>query len=162
MEDLRSLMRDLGFSDTRTLLQSGNVVFSAEKGSHAESISKALRERHQINTLVLVYTDSEWATFIKGNPMPKEAAVHPSRYLLCLAQTPFTNKGLETATKHATHDEKVAVVGGRLYLSLPQGIGTSKMLASREWAKYASLGTMRNWNTVTKLAELAGLSQVSN
>jgi uncharacterized protein (DUF1697 family) len=155
MADLRALLEGLGYSDVKTILQSGNFVFSAKDGKHGDRIRRALDEEMDLDAVVLTYSAVEWKGFLTDNPMPEEAADHPSRFLLCLAETPIGTDGLVDAMEKATESERVEAVGGRLYLSLPEGIGTSKMLASKEWGRYAGQATMRNWNTVTKLAEMA-------
>jgi uncharacterized protein (DUF1697 family) len=49
-----------------------------------------------------------------------------------------------------------AVVGRELYLWLPDGMAVSPM-GKWPWDRLLGVaGTNRNWNTVTKLAELAG------
>ena len=56
-------------------------------------------------------------------------------------------KALEAA---ATGPESVRVVGQQIYIVYPDGIAGSRL-------KLDVRGTARNWNTVLKLAALAGL-----
>ena len=57
--------------------------------------------------------------------------------------------------------EECALVGKDLYLHLPNGMGRAKLPVALEKAgrkaKSTDVGTARNWNTVQKLAELAGM-----
>jgi uncharacterized protein (DUF1697 family) len=48
----------------------------------------------------------------------------------------------------------MTVIGRRLYLHAPDGVGRSKFAAGAERALGVSM-TGRNWRTITKLAELA-------
>jgi uncharacterized protein (DUF1697 family) len=50
--------------------------------------------------------------------------------------------------------EELTVVGGEVYLSLPDGIGRSKLAASLSRAARDNVSTVRNWNTVVAIAGL--------
>jgi uncharacterized protein (DUF1697 family) len=62
--------------------------------------------------------------------------------------------GVESATVVRTRDELIEVIGREAYAWHPDGIQRSKL--ARELGKgLRGDGTARNWNTVTKLLELA-------
>src|SRR5437867_3830056 len=86
MADLRALVSDLGFEDPRTLLMSGNVVFSARSGS-SERIEATLEKRAPkklgVTTDFFVRTASEWSTMIAANPFTIEAKRDPG-YLVVM------------------------------------------------------------------------------
>jgi uncharacterized protein (DUF1697 family) len=46
--------------------------------------------------------------------------------------------------------------GRHAYIFYPEGIGRSRLTSMFIERKLGTRGTARNWNTVTKLAELAG------
>src|SRR5439155_26831574 len=77
MADLRALFEELGYGEVRTLLNSGNVVFTARAGNSATiatRIEKALTKRLGISTRVIVITAGELATIIAKNPLLDVAA----------------------------------------------------------------------------------------
>ena len=51
--------------------------------------------------------------------------------------------------------EEFAIGQREVYLHLPNGIGRSKLAAAIGPKLAPSIATVRNWNTVTKLAEMA-------
>lgn len=62
MADLRALMAELGFDDVRTLLNSGNIVFTDPKGKPAQAsgrIERAIADQLGVSTQVLVITADE-------------------------------------------------------------------------------------------------------
>jgi uncharacterized protein (DUF1697 family) len=72
MADLRRLFEDLGYGDARTLLNSGNVVFTAVKKRGAddgERIEKAIADRLGVTTRVTVLLGNEVAEAVKENPL---------------------------------------------------------------------------------------------
>ena len=53
----------------------------------------------------------------------------------------------------ARSGERVAVVGGDLWLHLPHGFADSRLAAAITPAR-VGIGTFRNWNTVRRLGEM--------
>src|SRR5688572_11970726 len=83
MADLRALVEGLGYGDVRTLLNSGNVVFTvrrAAKSDPASRIEKALAAQLGIASRVTVLTAPELAAVVEQNPLLK-VADDPSRLL---------------------------------------------------------------------------------
>jgi uncharacterized protein (DUF1697 family) len=88
MAALRELLASLGYTDVATLLNSGNAVFRARKGSAAEqarTIAAALAERLQVDVPVIVKSASELSAIVAENPIAMEAPDH-ARFLVAFAQ----------------------------------------------------------------------------
>ena len=159
MAALRSLFEELGFSRVSTLLQSGNVVFDGGKrgGDALESkLEKATAERLGVRVDFMVRTAAEWSAVVAANPFAEEARRDPGHLLvMCLkaAPAPGAVEALRAAIKGP---ERVAVVERDAYLVYPDGVGRSKLTTALLEGKLGTRGTGRNWNTVQKLAALAG------
>jgi uncharacterized protein (DUF1697 family) len=85
MSDLRDIVTRVGMQDTRTLLQSGNVVFrsSVRSATKVEQLLEQALERHLGRTTdVFVRTGDELKTVIASNPFPEFAARDPSHLLV--------------------------------------------------------------------------------
>src|SRR5207247_1514794 len=70
MADLRVLVEGLGYGDVRTLLNSGNVVFTtprAAPGNAAARIEKALATELGVSARVTVLTAKELADAVSAN-----------------------------------------------------------------------------------------------
>src|SRR5262245_1419563 len=83
MADLRALFEGLGFRDVRTLLNSGNVVFSAPakiRGELRGHIERTLRSKLGLTASVVVLTAAEVATIVREHPVA-EVASNPSHRL---------------------------------------------------------------------------------
>lgn len=165
MADLRALLTDLGYTDVRTLLQSGNAVFtvpgSARGGTAAveQAIERGLTDRLAVTARVLVRTPAQLAAAIDADPIGDRATEGSKHFLGFLADPP--SAATVAAVPHLGPDADTApdearFVDGHLYLWCPNGISKST-LWTVDWDR--ALGTavtLRNWNTVTKLRELAG------
>jgi uncharacterized protein (DUF1697 family) len=157
MADLRALAVKLGFKDSQTLLQSGNLVFtSSEKPKDIEALFEAqARERLGLATEFFVRTAKDWEALIAHNPFSEEASRDPGRMIaMPLKKAPDTPavKALQAAIKGP---ERVHAIGACLYAVYPEGQGQSKLTNRVMESKLETRGTARNWNTVLKLAALA-------
>jgi len=76
MEDLRRLFRHLGFTDVSTLLNSGNVVFSAasrRRGDLLAQIKESLAARLGLTVPVTVLSSGEVAAAVRDHPFARRA-----------------------------------------------------------------------------------------
>src|SRR5438034_11226167 len=72
MADLRALVESLGYVDVRTLLNSGNVIFSvppAAPGDAAARIEEAMIAQLGVPARVIVLTAAEIAAAVTDNPL---------------------------------------------------------------------------------------------
>ena len=89
-----------------------------------------------------------------ANPFATSAGANPkSVHLFFLAERPRA-PDLESLERHKTGSESYVLKGKVLYLSTPDGFGTSK-LAGRVERALGVPATARNWRTVTTLLELS-------
>src|SRR5262245_13847488 len=89
MVDLRVLFEELGFREVRTLLNSGNVVFSAPsagRGVVRGRIEKGLAARLGLTVHVIVLTGREVAAAVRHNPLSR-VATNPSHFLVVVPRT---------------------------------------------------------------------------
>lgn len=143
MDDLRSTVEGLGFTNVRTLLQSGNVLFDAKKKPDAARLEEAL------GTAVLLRSTDEIQSVIDANPFPEEAEDDPGRLLVVFLSGALKDDAV--LRKTATAAEKFVVKGREIYIHFGDGAGRSKLAASLTEKKLGVVCTARNWNTVRKL-----------
>ena len=160
MADLRALVADLGFSEVRTLLQSGNVVFRGQ--SKTTSSVEALLERESVKRLgvttdYFVRSAAEWESIVAQNPFRKEAKKDPGHLVVMSLKVAPTQAQIKTLAAAVRGRETFEAVGKQLYIVYPDGIGTSKFTNTVIERCLATRGTGRNWNTVVKLAELVAI-----
>ena len=154
MSDLVTLLTRLKFADPRSLLQSGNLVFSTT-GKKAAQLERLLEsevlKRIGLETRFFIRSAEEWKSVIAQNPFPIEAERDPARLLaMFLERAPQAEnvKALQAAIKGR---EILLAEGRHLYIVYPDGVGTSKLTNALIEKKLEMRGTARNWNTVLKL-----------
>lgn len=156
MADLRALVESLGLTEVRTLLNSGNVVFtgSGESADIAARIEEGMTERLGVSARVTVITGEELDVVTAGNPLLEDME-DESRLLVSFLRDPADRKRLDPLTEEDWTPEKLAVGERAAYLWCPDGILASRLPE----AVGRVLGdgvTSRNWKTVVKLQALAG------
>src|SRR5205823_930092 len=90
------------------------------------------------------------------NPFPDAAVRDPSRLLVMFlrdAPTPARVKALQRAI---VGRETVRAVDTQAYITYPDGMGRSKLTLPMIEKALGTIGTGRNWNTVTKITGLLG------
>lgn len=156
MADLRKLVEGLGYSDVRTLLNSGNVVFTAPgvaPGDAAARIEEGLVARLGVSSRVTVLTAAELAAAVEKNPL-LEVADNPSRLFVAFLANPKDRSHLTPLAQQDWSPEVLALGPRVAYLWCPEGLLASRLPE----AVGRALGdgvTTRNWATVTKLQALA-------
>ena len=157
MADLRAMAGEMGLAAPQTLLQSGNLVFSAKgKAAELESALEAeTARRFGVKTSFLIRTAAGWDALIAANPFPEEARDDPSHMVAMPLRHAPAADALQALRETIRGREKAEVAGRTLYLVYPDGIGTSKLTIAIIERKLGTIGTGRNWNTVLKLKALA-------
>jgi uncharacterized protein (DUF1697 family) len=157
MADLRKLLDGLGYTEVKTHLQSGNAVFSSSKRSAekiAGEIEAAITAQLGLTVRVLVRTAAELRAVIEANPIPGEVA-NGSRFLVVFLSGPPDQKALAAVEPGQFEPEKFGAGDRAMYFWCPDGIQNSPILGALGKDRPGLTATARNWNTVTKLLELA-------
>jgi uncharacterized protein (DUF1697 family) len=158
MGALRAFIADLSFTDARTLLQSGNVVFRGEAQSASDLeqlLEREAKARLGLDTDFFVRSPQDWKTLMSRNPFVEEATRDPRRLLVLFLKNAPDTKSVAALRSAVKGPEIVAVAEKQAYIFYPEGIGRSRLTTAFIEAKLATRGTGRNWNTVLKLAAFA-------
>ena len=143
----------------RTLLNSGNVVFSVVGRAPrdlAGHLSREIETRLGVASNVLVLSATELRTVISENTL-ESVADNPSRLFVSVpADVRDLNKVAPLAKRRWAPE--ALVVGTRaVYVWCPDGILNSEPHAALE-KLLGKAQTTRNWSTTTKLAALLEIS----
>jgi uncharacterized protein (DUF1697 family) len=155
MAELRVLMESLGFSDCRTLLNSGNMVFSAGDESPSDSaarIGQAMETELAVAAPVMALGAAEFATIVDECPLAEIAEDH-SRLLVSFLLNPADRKLIEPLMQEEWGSETIALGSLATYLWCPKGVLESRLPAAVERALGQKV-TTRNWKTVMKIQAL--------
>jgi uncharacterized protein (DUF1697 family) len=146
MKTLAELYANLGMENVRTYIQSGNVVFTSRlsKSEHRSKMEETLKRETGKLIDVIVRTEAELQSILAGNPFPNAKPSQVGVLFLSNVPTPGSVKSIVIPGR-----EELRPLGGDVIVHYPDGMGRSKL-------KLAALGigTVRNLNTVRKLAAL--------
>lgn len=157
MAELRAALEALGYSAVKTLLNSGNAVFSStarNPAKHAATIAAAVKERFGVVTPIIVKSAAEFAAIVAGNPIAPPDSDH-SRFLAVFAMDAARLQELKALQALLRPGERWAVTDHAAYLHCAGGLLDSKLGAAL-LGKAGRSVTTRNWATVLKLASLLG------
>lgn len=156
MKDLHAALEQAGYTDVRTLLQSGNVVLSstAAPAKLERDLAETLRDALGFEIAVVVRTRDELAGVIVCNPFGDEAD-DPARYQVSFLSAEPDPARVEELERTDVAPERVAVRGREVYAWHPGGVGRSELAKLITDRRLGVEVTARNWRTVTKLLEMA-------
>ena len=156
MAELRGFFERLGFRDVRTLLNSGNVVFTMPRtmrGDPASLLEASLVADTGIAAKVTILLVQELEAAIAANPLIG-IATDPSRLLVGVLRNPTDRRRLLPLTKTDWGTEAFALGTRVAYLWCPDGVLASAVVKALDRVLGDEV-TSRNWSTVQKLSELA-------
>jgi uncharacterized protein (DUF1697 family) len=151
MDRLRQAFTKLGFTDVSTYIQSGNVIFSHAASVRSGALEQAIEAELGSPVTVMLRTAKQLAKLVDTNPFPDVDTSKLHVGFMTHAPDAAAVRKLEPSR---FSPETVVVSGADAYLHLPNGMGRAKLpdYLSR---KLTVPITFRNWNTTTKLAQLA-------
>jgi uncharacterized protein (DUF1697 family) len=156
MADLRDLVDGLGYEGVRTLLQSGNVVFTAKESPStvARKLEQEIERVLGMDVKVVVRTRDELAKAIDADPFG-DAVDKPSWYQVTFLSAKPSAKVVRDLENEDFSPEQVAVRGREIYAWHPAGMNKSRLAKVLSGKDLGVAATARNWNTVTKLLAIA-------
>lgn len=156
MAELRRAVASIGCTDVSTYIQSGNIVLSSTlpPGDLRAALEQAIADRLGVSPTVMVRSAEEIAGVVAGTPYPAAAdgTVHVG-----FLHAPPTVEDTQRLAAIDGGGEALAVAGSEIYLHLPGGLGRSR-LATEVGRRFKEPMTLRNWRTVSKLAQMCATS----
>jgi uncharacterized protein (DUF1697 family) len=152
MAELRTVLAGLGAADVRTLLQSGNAVWTAPGAPLTrEGVEDALQARFGFPVPMLLFAAEEFASVLAANPL---VTYEPKSLHIVFLERPLPTPILSRLAERARAGEQVVAGERALYLALPDGISASKLGTELLKLQGGVVGTMRTASTAAKLLAL--------
>lgn len=153
MADLAEVVRGLGYDDVKTVLASGNVLFTTTDAASAakERLEAALRERFGYDAWVHVLTRDKVRALAEAYPFERTADRHA--YVVFVLKPDLLDELLAVELDPAV--DQAARGDGVLYWSTPKGSTLDSAMGKAQSAgKHKPWLTTRNLNTLEKLLSL--------
>jgi uncharacterized protein (DUF1697 family) len=158
MDALKALYESLGLGNVQTLGQSGNILFTTNERRFdrlAKRIEDGIERQAGFRPSVILRTPSELRAVIRANPFAARTDINPG-HLIVTFLTSDPGQDARDKVLAIPLDPEELVFGGREhYIHFPNGAGQSKLPNAASERVLKTPGTGRNWNTVTKMLELA-------
>lgn len=157
MAELRSLLDALGYTNVKTILNSGNAVFDSDSANrsttaHVARIHTAIIDKLGVVVPVIVKSAKDIAAIESGNKLASGVS-DPSRLLVAFTGDPKVLEGLAVLSSLVVPPEQILFGENAVYLWCANGILESRA-ASAMLGKIGRGATTRNWATFMKISAL--------
>jgi len=157
MDRLRASFEALGFTQVKTYIQSGNVVFKTAKNSPA-ALSRKIEGRilkdFGFSASVITRTAEEISKTIVSNPFLKEPGIDLEKlHVMFLSEAPAPPALKKLAELIATPDQ-CRCSNEEIYFYFPNGVSQSVLMKSPVDRILAVVTTTRNWKTVNSVHKM--------
>lgn len=158
MEALRTSYENMGFSNVKTYVQSGNVIFSYEDieiHKLEEQIFQQIKKDFGFDVPIIVLSVEKLEEIIKSNPLRKDKSKEESfMHVTFLASKSETNN-FDAIEEKKQDNEDIVFSNYAGYLYCPNGYGNTKLNNNFIESKLKVRATTRNWKTTNELFQIA-------
>ena len=156
METLRATFELLGFTDVKSYINSGNLIFETAKTDDAKLAKKihdAIQAEFGFNISVMVRTMAEIEEVVAWDPFAGQFESHKDVHVFFLNEQ-LTAEQEAYLLEQGNENEIFAICGRHVVCLLKIHITDSAVGKGFIDKKLKVAATGRNWRTVTKLAEM--------
>ena len=158
MEKLRASCAKPGFTQIATYIQSGNLIFKGARLS-LETVSKKIEKQIEcdfgFHADVVTRTANELKKIIGSNPLLDEPGTDESKLHVGFFSAAPSAEAIKKLESLTLAPDRVRVRGAEIYFYFPNGVSGSSLWKHNLDRVLGISGTTRNWNTVSKLLEMA-------
>lgn len=158
MDALCTLCGSLGLRDAQTYVQSGNVIFRTEGRDLArlrKRIEDGIEKTFGFHSDVILRTPADLRDVVAGNPFASRSGIEPKKLTVTFLASDPGQEAREKLLAIKAEPEELRIEGRELYIYYPNGMARPKLQWPIIEKALKTSGTARNWNTVTKLLEMA-------
>ena len=158
VEVLRALYESLKLRDPQSYIQSGNVVFRTKERDLAKltrRIENGIERNFGFRPAVILRTSSELRDVIARNPFATRRGIDPRKLVVTFLAGDPGPQARDQVLGIKTEPEELRADGREVYIYFPNGMARPKLSWAAIEKKLKISGTGRNWNSVTKLLEIA-------
>lgn len=157
MEALKTMLENIGFTNVRTYLQSGNVFVDTEEES-ASKVGFMIKQEifkvfgHEVPTIVITKEDLELC--FKNSPYLKEKDIDTKNLYVAFVSTELKKENINDLKISQFKPDEASIDGNRIFIKYAVGAGKTRLEGKYIEKKLNVIVTMRNWNTVTNLLKM--------
>ncbi len=157
MDLLRELYTELGFTEVKSYIQSGNLIFrysNYNSDKLGNLISNAIFEKFGFNVYVLVITADEFKFDIVNNPFYKHLAKNSTFIHFTFLSEKPANDLVSSIKLDDFNPDECVFFDKMVYLYCPNGYSKTKLTNPYFERKLKLSATTRNFKTVLELESM--------
>lgn len=161
MAELRPKLAEAGYTDPVTILQSGNIIVTADQPDQpgdatgaaavAASVQQLLADEFDVHVACVARTAAEIEAILERNPL-RHLADDGSRYLVNFLSDEPSPEAVRELTEADHAPEVLHVAGSEAYVWAPDGIKALRLTYAHLERHFGVTATARNWNTLERIA----------
>ena len=156
MQRLRELFESMEFSDVRTYIQSGNVLFQApvdDATTLAQAIEEQIGKELGVDTRAVLRTSTQLSDIVNAVPFAEQANVKSKVHVTFLAAVPNFTMAAQLEASQFLPD-RFAFGKREIYLDCPNGYGETRLNNAFWERRLKVVATTRSYKTVATLLEM--------
>jgi uncharacterized protein (DUF1697 family) len=158
MDALRRMYEGLGYKNTVTYIQSGNVIFQDSEFNHKsleEKISNQIKIDYGFDVSVIVLSVVQFKKIINDNPFTKNPVKNTHHIHITFLSGKPLHIEPETIENKKSPGEEIYFTDHAVYLYCPGGYGKTKLTTNFLEQTLKVTGTTRNWNSTLQILKIA-------
>jgi len=153
MADLRALLETLGYTQVRTILQSGNVLLSFPRRPMVGPIEASIAAATGVRSKVIVLSLDELQALASANPL-LDSSDDLSKIVITFLGADIVPAEVARPTDAELAPERLVLTTRAIYQWCPDGILKSQLRPSW-WRQFEPVTTTRNVRTVDRILAAA-------
>ena len=156
MQRLRELFESMEFTEVRTYIQSGNVIFQAPIGDYttlAQAIEDKIGRELGVDTKAVLRTSTQIGDVVNAIPFAQQANVKSTVHVTFLAADPNLTM-VEQLDASQFLPDRFAFGKREIYLDCPSGYGETRLNNAFWERRLKVVATTRSYKTVVALLEM--------
>lgn len=157
MAELRNACKKAGMDNVGTVLATGNVIFEAS--GEETQVADKLREvvaSFGLDSDVFLRACSDISAILDHAPFPDAIAERPNHVLTMFVDALINPAARERLLEKNGGPERVALADREILIDYPEGVASSRLKPAILEKLIGQKGTVRNWNTLLRLANVDG------
>jgi uncharacterized protein (DUF1697 family) len=157
MENLKKSLEEIGYTNVRTYIQSGNVFVTTTE----ESANKiAFDSKQQIfktfgfDVPCIVISKQDLQNCLKNNPFLKAENCDTKKLYVAFVSKNLTDQSIHDLKISAIKPDEVAIDDNKIYIKYFDSPAKTRLDTNYIEKKLVLNATIRNWNTINKLLEM--------
>ena len=158
MADLRKMFEDMGFTDVKSYIQTGNVIFSSDNDSDQSLLSTLIAKRIEqvfgFDVPVIVRSAEEIEAMFTDNPFLTDPDAEIDKLHVVFLNSVPDIDNLMAMSEFDFGDDRYMVMDNNLYLFCSGPYRETKLGNNFIEKKLKVTASTRTWKTVIKLKEM--------